>query len=213
MSCWVSSRHSGSKTCSAARPKATFNTISLGRSPIFLIHGDRGRYQKAFSQYLVLISRGRTHDQAFSQTFGRDTKPFADRWEKFIAEVEPDAYSTALKRLQFLGSGLEFLHTNKAEIPADAEALRGALQSRKYRVTWLTEAGEKVIDSADDTLYAYVDRRDDSYPFEIIPAEEGSELPPSITAPKLKPVVTLTWVNDEEGNLRSQLEYGKLRRR
>ncbi|MEM9913432.1 MAG: DUF1570 domain-containing protein [Planctomycetota bacterium] len=179
----------------------------------FLIHGDRGKYQKAFSEYLVLISRGRTHDQAFGQTFGSDTRPFEKRWMKFIDEVEPDAYSTALKRLQFLGSGLEFLQTNDVSAPADTEALREALQSRQYKVTWLTESGTKVTDSADDTLYAYLDRKDNEHAFEIIPAEEGSDLPPRIAATQLRPVATLTWVRDEDGNLRSQIEYGRLRRR
>jgi len=179
----------------------------------FLIHGNKGRYQKAFTQYLVLISRGRTHDQAFSQTFGPDTQPFAERWEKFMGEVEPDAYSSALKRLQFLGSGLEHLHAHGIPVPADADALRDALQSRDYKLSWITEAGENVIDSADDALYTYLDRKEEPHAFEIIPPEEGSGLPASIAAPKLRPAVTLTWVEDEEGNLRSQLDYGKRRRR
>ncbi|MEO0515582.1 MAG: DUF1570 domain-containing protein [Planctomycetota bacterium] len=179
----------------------------------FLIHGDNGKYQNAFGNYLVLISRGRSHDQAFAQTFGGDTKPFAERWVKFMNEVEPDAYSTALKRIQFLGSGLEFLHSQDVPVPADADALREALQSRRYTLTWMTEAGEKTIDSADDLLYAYTDRKDESHAFEIIPAEESSGFPPSIAATKLRPAVTLNWVEDQEGNLRSQLDYGKKRRR
>lgn len=179
----------------------------------FLIHGDNGKYKNAFGDYLVLISRGRTHDQAFEQTFGRDTDPFAERWETFMTEVEPDDYSTALKRLQFLGSGLEYLHTNNAAVPADAAALREALQSRSYTLTWLTEAGENVVDSADNSLYAYVDRKEEAHDFEVIPAEEGSGLPASIAATKLRPAVTLTWIKDDEGNLRSQLDYGKKRRR
>lgn len=179
----------------------------------FLIHGDRGKYKNAFGEYLVLISRGRTHDESFAQTFGDDTKPFEKRWEKFIDEVEPDAYSASLKRLQFLGSGLEFMHTNELPAPVDAEALREALQSRAYKVTWITEAGPKVVDSADNTLYAYLDRKDQEHAFEIVPAEEGSGMPPAIAATKLRPAVTLAWVRDGEGNLRSQLEYGRSRRR
>ncbi len=178
----------------------------------FLIHGDNGKYQNAFGDYLVLISRGRSHDQAFGQTFGSDTRPFVERWIKFMGEVEPDAYSTALKRLQFLGSGLEFLHANHAPVPVDAAALREALQSRQYTQTWMTEAGEKMISSADDALYAYTDRKDEPHAFEIIPAEEGSDFPPSIAATQLRPAVTLTWIKDEQGNLRSQLDYSKSRR-
>lgn len=175
----------------------------------FLIHGDGGRYQNAFGEYLVLISRGRAHIQAFRQTFGDDNQQFANRWMKFLSEVEPDPYSTALKRIQFLGTGLEYLQQQKLDAPADVAGLRKTLQEKRYVLSWLTEAGEKSIDAADDELYAYLDKSEESQPFEIIPAAAGSDMPPSIAAPQLKPSVTLVWERDKEGNLRSQLEFGR----
>lgn len=193
-------------------PKGSLQYDQSWATVHFLIHGDRGKYKSAFGDYLVLLSRGRNHRQAWSQTFGNDNRRFAERWRVFMDEVEPDAYSTALKRLQFLGSGLQFLHEQGQPTPADVEGLREALQSRGYKLTWVTEAGERTIDSADEDLYFYLDRRDAEHGFEIIPAEEDSGLPAMIGAPKLKPAVTLTWVEDDEGNIRSQLDYGRRRR-
>ncbi|MBB6431084.1 DUF1570 domain-containing protein [Algisphaera agarilytica] len=179
----------------------------------FLVHGDKGRYKKAFGNYLVLISQGATHDQAFSRTFGDDTRKFEARWENFIEKVEPDHYSMALKRMQFLGEGLRFLESQNVDTPKTTRDLRKALQARGFRLTWVTQAGKKVVDSDDSSLYSYKDSKGNTQRFEIIPAEEDSELPPSMSAPKLKPVVSLTWIKDDQGNLRSQLEYGKKRRR
>lgn len=129
---------------------------------------------------------------------------------KFIRSVEPDAYSTALKRLQFLGSGLQFLHEQQPDQPpADLDALRVGLQKRGYKMTWITEAGEQSIDAKDDALYGYTDRKEKTHTFELVPAEEGSGLPPSIAAPQIKPSATLVWERDDEGNLRSQVDYGR----
>lgn len=175
----------------------------------FLIHGDKGRYQKAFENYLLLISRGRQHDEAFAQSFGGgDTEPFAQRWEKFIEKVEADPYSTALKRLQFLGAGLEFLAQQEGvETPADLPGLKKALQDRSFRVTWMTEAGERQVEAADETQYGYTGQRDKPAEFELLPPAEGSDLPSQITASKLKPTATLAWTRDTDGNLRSRLEF------
>lgn len=176
----------------------------------FLIHGDRGRYQKAFGEYLMLISRGRAHEQAFTRTFGDNNELFAQRWLKFIREVEPDAYSTALKRLQFLGTGLQFLKEQQPDQPpADLAALRSALREREYKMTWITEAGQQSIDAKNDALYGYTDQKEQTHEFELIPAEDGSGLPPSVAAPNIKPSATLVWERDDEGNLRSQVEYGR----
>ena len=147
----------------------------------FLIHGDKGRYQKAFELYLEQISRGRTHQQAFAKSFGSDdTAPFAKRWERFLEKVEPDPYSTALKRLQFLGAGLEFLAKQEGgELPGDLAALKQALQDRQFRVTWMTEAGERRVEASDESQYGYIGVRDKPAEFELLPPAEGSDLPPA----------------------------------
>ena len=173
----------------------------------FLVHGDGGRYRKAFENYLLELSRGRGHDEAFKKSFGTsDTAPFAKRWMDFIAEAEPDAYSTALKRLQFLGTGLGYLRAGGVETPADLAGLKAALQQRGFKIGYTTESGEHTIDAANDDLYAYETRKGESIPFELIaPAAEG--LPPSIKASQLRPTVTLTWEKDDKGTPRPTLEY------
>ena len=180
----------------------------------FLIHGDGGRYQKAFSSYLTLISQGRDHEQAFRESFGTtNTGPFARRWEKFIAEVEVDHYSTALRRIRFLGAGLEYLMAEGSEMPQDVNQLAEALKARQFRLTRVTESGSATIAAADDSLYAYDDRDGQTHPFTMAaPAEKADgqpdgPLPPQIEADQLRPAMTLVWTRDDAGRLRSVVEY------
>lgn len=53
----------------------------------FLIHADDGKYMRAFEQYLLLLSRGQSHAQAFERIFGEDSKSAMEqRWQEFIDE-------------------------------------------------------------------------------------------------------------------------------
>ncbi len=179
----------------------------------FLIHGDGGRYQKAFSNCLVLISRGRDHDIAFRESFGTsETAPFARRWRKFMDEVQVDDYSTALRRLRFLGAGMEFLAQQGQPLPQDLDGLTQALQAARFELTRLTEAGTKTIKASDPSLYAYRDQQGESQPFVVDPQAEGEAtekdtLPPQILATELRPAMILVWTEDDEGHLRSNVEY------
>ena len=192
----------------AGSPKGSLQYDQSWSMVHFLVHGDGGRYRNAFESYLSELSRGRTHADAFKKSFGTtDTAPFARRWLKFIEEVEPDPYSTALKRLEFLGAGLRWLSRNGQEMPPDLDALKTALQEREFSVTYTSESGQKTVSASDDALFGYEGRRGESQPFELIAPAAGSDLPPAIRASKLRPAVTLTWTRDDEGALRPTLEY------
>lgn len=53
----------------------------------FLIHGDKGKYTRAFERYLYMLSRGKSHRQAYDQVFGKGSEPFFEkRWKNFLEE-------------------------------------------------------------------------------------------------------------------------------
>lgn len=173
----------------------------------FLVHGDKGRYQKAFEKYLVLVSSGRTHQAAFGEAFGsNDTAPFAARWAAFMAEVEPDPYGSALQRIAFLAQGLKFLKQHDRPIPATLDELREAMRSSRFRMTYTTEAGQFTIDSADDDIYQYTDAKGQAHEFELKPGRTADDLP-DLTAMSLRPGLILTWEQADEGELRTKLVY------
>lgn len=173
----------------------------------FLVHGDKGRYQKAFEHYLVLISKGRTHRDAFGDAFGsNDTAPFAARWVAFMAEVEPDPYGSALQRIEFLAQGLKFLKQHDRAIPTTIDELRQTLRASQFRMTYTTEAGQFTIDSADDEVYQYTDAKGETQAFELKPGKADDDLP-DLTAMSLRPGLILTWEQADEGELRTKLVY------
>lgn len=66
----------------------------------FLAHGDNGKYQKAFGTYISLLSRGKTHDKAWADTFGAGDnaafdKAWRDYWMKLPDDPTRDVYAQA----------------------------------------------------------------------------------------------------------------------
>ncbi|MEM6551571.1 MAG: DUF1570 domain-containing protein [Planctomycetota bacterium] len=167
----------------------------------FLIHGDNGRYRKAFQRYLSLISSGRTSRTAFAEAFGTtDTAGFARRWRDYtLEELEPDPLTTAVGRLHFLGAGLQLLQERGEPTPASLEELKAALQRIEFTRTLRNEAGTTVFKADDESLYSYPNRRGQDTPFQLKPARQGKGLP-TLHATQLRPSANLTWTTDEDDN-------------
>lgn len=77
----------------------------------FLIHADEGKYADAFGEFLRAVTQGRPGRDAFAHAFGSDDPgAFEAAWRGFMLdEIRPDAVSTALERLEFLGEGAKVL--------------------------------------------------------------------------------------------------------
>lgn len=53
----------------------------------FLIHGDKGKYSRAFERYLFKLSQGDTHREAYDAIFGKGSEAFFEkRWKNFLEE-------------------------------------------------------------------------------------------------------------------------------
>ena len=116
----------------------------------FLIHGDGGRYRKAFEKYLKIVSNGRHSSKAFRQAFGtKDTAAFRKRWVRYIQNLEPDAFSTAINRMKFLARGLKYLKDNERPIPRNLNQLRANLSKVNFRIQ-STNPGKAIIMTAKD---------------------------------------------------------------
>ncbi len=173
----------------------------------FLIHGDNGKYQRAFERYLMLLGEGRTSDKAFHTAFGTaDTKAFQKRWEQFALNLEPDAYSTAIARLQFLGRGLKLLQQHAQPMPANIEVLRHKLQAVSFYTLETSHAGQIKTTAMDESNYQFQDKRGNTKRFELL-EPSADNLPPRITAPGLDPQPTLNWSRDDRGQLAAKIEY------
>jgi hypothetical protein len=56
----------------------------------FLAHGEGGRYQPALGSFMVQISRGKSWQEAWKQTFG-ETSGFEQQWRKYWTELPDDS--------------------------------------------------------------------------------------------------------------------------
>ncbi len=173
----------------------------------FLIHGDGGRYRKAFESYLILVNKGRLSRTAFSQAFGTEnTEAFRQRWQRYVVGLEPDAFTTAVARMRFLGQGLQYLHTHSMPIPKTVDALRRVLQKVKFRLVHKSHGIEVVISAEDDSVYSFRRHNGSVGQFELLEAEADGLLP-RVFAQGLRPVPTLVWRRQEDGQLTWEIRY------
>ncbi len=173
----------------------------------FLIHGEGGKFRGAFEKYLQSVGSGRESGRAFREAFGsNDTAPFKRRWEQFARQQQPDDITTALARMEFLSTGLAFLHGKGEAMPKDLDELKSRLRAVSFRITRTSHGMAQEMSAADDDLFRYPRGKADPMPFKLLEAARA-DLPPRIHAPGLKPEPTLVWAKDDAGKLTSEVEF------
>jgi len=173
----------------------------------FLIHGEKGRYKKAFEDYLRQVADGVRNDDAFRSAFRTsDTAPFRRRWVKFAMQVKPDALNTALRRMEFLGEGLRLLHERRTRPPKSLAALRGQLQRVSFHTIRQTHGFKEEASAANESVYRYTMANGARAQFQLLEAS-GADLPPRIVGRGLSPEPTLIWSRDAEGKLVQAFAY------
>ena len=98
----------------------------------FLVHGDGGRWQGPFEDYLRLINRGTPADQAFARVFGEDLGPFQQKWIEYAMSARPGSFVTAMERATFLAAGSLEL-SRRGRVAGSLEELRAALIEIDFR--------------------------------------------------------------------------------
>jgi hypothetical protein len=164
----------------------------------FLIHADR-RYEKAFSQYLILLSKGRTHRDAFEKAFGsNDTAQMQRRYQEFMARIVPDPYSTTLTRLRFLAQGMRYMQAQGQPIPNDFDQFRSQLRKLGFALSYSAHGVDVTLSSEDVALFWYDTAKEDRVAF-VLQTHPDPMLPPRILAGGLTPPAYIDWerIDDE----------------
>lgn len=176
----------------------------------FLIHGDKGKYQRVFEKYLQMLSTGRSHAQAYDKVFGPGSeKMFEQRWEQFVSQMEPDEYSAALDEMMFLAFALNWLHKNQPDaVPQDIEQLKKTLEQIQFRTTRSSGAGGPSfeIKATDKSVWHYTDARDQTHGYTLLPPQ-GDVTLPRITAEQLRPQPVVTWEKREDGSYTPNMSF------
>ena len=172
----------------------------------FLIHGDEEKYQRHFSAYLRLLSRGDSSSTAFRRAFGmEDLSPMQRRWAEFARQHRPDPITLATERMGFLAAGLRWLSEHGAPPPDTIEALKRTLQSASFRLVRNHHSGSYEMSADDPTLYGF-EVRGAFKPFVLLePSAAG--LPPRISAQGLDPEPSVVWHAKPDGGVVEAIEY------
>jgi hypothetical protein len=174
----------------------------------FLIHGDNGRYRRAFEQYLVDLGKNVPSERAFRDAFGtNETQSFRQAWQRFAEQHEPEPLSLTLDRLDFLARAMTFLEERGERVPRRLSDLRARLQAMNYRLIRTTPGGLRFeIAASDESLYAYTRPNGQQAPLVFLNAERPNLLP-RISAPGLRPEPTLIWHRDADGQLVHEIVF------
>lgn len=173
----------------------------------FLIHGDNGRYRSAFEHYLRLVGGGRESGKAFRQAFAaKTTDAFRQKWGEYVQKLEPDALSTAVGRMEFLGHGLQYLRQHDQPVPATIKELQLVLQRLQFRMMKQVFGTQVTITAMNDAVYGYWLPNGGQGWFQLLEPEARGLLP-RIAAPGLKPEPTLVWTADQSGRLQFVIRY------
>jgi len=168
----------------------------------FLVQGDR-RYRAAFNNYLQMVARGLSSDQAMQQAFGTENYDnFEQAWRQYILELKPDPVLTAAHRLEFIAAGLKLMHQRGR--PVDSlDQLHQSLARVNFRITQQLSPGLMIEISARDpeNFTAPGDATIE------LTAPESSDTPHGAIVKGLDLPVKLTWRRDAGDSLNSFIEY------
>ncbi len=164
----------------------------------FLVHGERGKYQQAFMQYLSNIHKGQSSAQAFEKAFGPGSyEPFEKKWRQYVMQLEADPLYTAQRRLEFLAAGMQRLYAQDQAV-ASMDELKTKLRAIGFKYELRSHGGREVYDAADDTMFEApqpTNRRRTSS-IKMLPNKDA-KLPPAIVIRGLQAVVRIDWTLNE----------------
>ncbi len=161
----------------------------------FLIHGAKGKYAEPFGNFIKYAANGLQPRQAFSKAFGSgDTAPFEKSWKSYMQdEIEPDAVSTAMQRLDFLSEGAKYLAGRDTKVDS-LQALKTELRRIGFKMTVTSDSGVREYDAADDSLFEPPPGDDPKRPvtLEVVPPV-GAKSPIGFRVKGLTIGIRLTW--------------------
>jgi hypothetical protein len=172
-----------------------------------LVHGGK-QYQAGLEQYLRIMNKGGTSREAFDKVFGADLGTFEKAWAKAVERMEPDAWFSSVRHLQFMAAALKAFHANKIEVTS-FEKLKEQLIRHKFR----TEIRERDVVSR-GKREEKVEQVEQDFNFPdpalavLVPSEDPT-LPPGLSVTNINPPLKLTWRRGADGAAEENIEYGE----
>lgn len=153
----------------------------------FLIHASNGQYASQFDRFLLLISEGVNHEEAFVSAFKtNDLESFQRAWVTYIENLKPSSSKLAAHRLNFLASGAKECIRENRNV-SSIKGLYASLQTLGFKTTLSVNYEEQAFDANDQANYT-------------IPPDSFSPNPQFVYSPK-KPLPEIYTTGLEPFNL------------
>lgn len=173
----------------------------------FLINADHGKYRGAFVEYLHLVAMGVKSRDAFARSFGTQNFNIVEqRWLEFAAKQKPSPLADTVSHLSFLGSAMKYLTQKDQPIPQSIGSLKKLLQKHGFAMIYPSDGVAQKVSASDNNIYRYKLPNGTFANLKLVPPHSDG-MPPSITAPGVKPQPTLTWSRDDRGDLAMNIEF------
>jgi hypothetical protein len=189
----------------------------------FLIHGGKkagplkvqidGQWAGALEVYLLKLNSDFVKDpyrdprpKAFELVFSNNLKGFEAAWKAGLEKLEPDAWFTSVRRLQFIAAAIKEFHDHKIEMTS-----WGKIKEQLIRYKFHTTIRERDIVSRGERKEK-VEHVEQDFEFpnpaevEFRPSEDP-KLPPSLLIKNLTPNLLLTWTRNAAGELEENISY------
>jgi Protein of unknown function (DUF1570) len=132
----------------------------------FLAHGDDGKYQKPFTQFMLALNKGQNWRQAWKDSFG-NTEGFEDRWREYWKSQNEDptadlyARATTATLTSFIGRAIEQRQTF-----GSFDLFTQAARDKTLRCSQANQLPPSLIESA---LSDVQHRTDKGYTWSLVP--------------------------------------------
>ncbi|MEM6749547.1 MAG: DUF1570 domain-containing protein [Planctomycetota bacterium] len=163
----------------------------------FLLNADRQKHRKPFFKYLELISKRSDPTRAWNESFGPDVIDALEaRWRTYVLEeLEVDPHSTAVERLQLVGSWMNRRRLADQPIPETLDDMRKAMLADGVdrALAQIQGHGNRQRADPDDDPLSYLDPQGQRQPFVLL-RKPGPEGLPELAAEAFRPKPTLKWL-------------------
>lgn len=168
-------------------------------SMVYFLINSNDKLLAAFNQYLIAVGKGVDSQSAFinafslkSNSFAQLTADFETAWKRYTRELEPNSISQVSDNMNFLAHGLLWIQKANRPAPNSMEELRTTLQRVNYRISRTVNGVQTHFTADDESLYRY-ELPNGNTTMLALSDSSDTRLPPTISAPGLKPSPNLVW--------------------
>ena len=109
----------------------------------FLEQGEKGRFQKAFVQYMTLLGQGRTSQDAWARTFGTNMAAFGKSWLACLKALQATEQLDCRTNLRMV-TAMAFYARGRPDIVGSIESLRDAALRGDFTGWTATQYGAEI---------------------------------------------------------------------